>query len=358
VVEFIAVEVAVEGVEFVVVAEVVIPANDLLVVPVASGVRGVEVVVLDAGRSLAARVGGWQVAQDLFGDRADAALGNDVAGEGVAPVVGAIGATARFGGGVAAGVCGERVKDAHVVIRKVLAVAQVNGNGSDAGAGEGDDFLPAFETAEDEVLVLADGAAANAAKLVLLVVAFFGSSYVVAEIVGVEHRVAEVVVDIAVPVVRAAADDGVHDSARLVAVARIVDGSHGAELLDGVNAGGECPGTALIADGRSIQHENVVAIACAGAVEFVGIVDVPATGARKAAGAELFLCEDHPGSQVEQHVALAAVEGKFLYLDRVEDEAARSIARIDRFLFAYYSNFRADLTYGESKWQIQAGAYF
>ena len=355
--ELIAVELAEQGVEFVLVAEGVVPADDGLVVPVAAGIGGIEIVGGEARGALAGRIRRRQVGENARGHRADAALRNHIAGEGISPVRRAGAAAARFRGHAAAGARGQRIEDAHAVLGEVLAVAHIERNRVLPGAGEGDDFLPAFIADEDKVLVLTDGSAEDAAELVLLVVAFGGAGHIVAEVVGIQFGVAKVIVDVAVPVVAAPLDHGVDHAAGLVAVLRVVHGGHGAEFLNRIHAGGEIPLAASIADRGPVHHEDVVAVALARAIEFVTAVDVPSAGSGEARGAELLLAEDHARCQIEEHVTLPAVQRVLLSFDRVEHQALIGVAGIDDVLLADDGDFLVHLADDQTDGQIHLLAH-
>ena len=83
------------------------------------------------------------------------------------------------------------------------------------------------------------------------------------------------------------------------------------------------------ADGGAVEAEAVGAHLAAAHGEVA--VDVPAASAGKAGGAELFLGEQNAGSQVHQHVNLAAVEGELAGHARVEVHAAGGVASLDEF---------------------------
>src|SRR5581483_10251301 len=143
--------------------------------------------------------------EDLLSDRADAALRNGVAGKRILPILRSIAAArAVLAGGGAADVTRQRIVNGHPAQREILAVADLHRDGRGLGR-ERYHFLQAFEAAEDEVLVLANGPARHAAELVPVVITLGGAELrlgvdgqVVLEEVRVENRVPPVIVDIAV----------------------------------------------------------------------------------------------------------------------------------------------------------------
>ena len=181
----------------------------------------------------------------------------------------------------------------------MLAIADIQRDRRHARAGERHDFLPSLETHEQEIFVLADGASEDAAKLVLVVPAFCQSGVIVGKVVGIQNTIAEIIVNVTVPVVCPTPNGGVDYAARLVAVGRIIGRGDGGKFLNRVDAGGKVPLAAIVADDSAVQRERVVAVAGARAVELVTGVHVPSTGARETGCSELLLREDHARSQAE-----------------------------------------------------------
>ena len=214
------------------------------------------------------------------------------------------------------------------------------------------DFLPAFETEEQKVLVLADRTADYAAELVLVVPALGLPGVIVGEVVGVQHAIAEIVVHIAVPIVGSAADRNIDHAASLMAIGSVVRRGNGGKLLLGVDAGGKIPLAAVVADDSTVHHEYVVAVSGARAVEFVAAVHVPSAGAGKTGRPKLLLRENHAWGQGEQHVALPAVQRQLLRLDRVEEQTPVRVGRIkDCLLPRNRHHFRGRLAHDQPNGQ-------
>ena len=97
---------------------------------------------------------------------------------------------------------------------------------------------PPLEVAEDEPLVFQDFGAHAAAVDVLDELRARGAGVVVEKVVGVEFRVAQVLKQVAVPVVGAAAGDQLHLRAGAAAVLRLSGARHHAKLTDRIGVVG------------------------------------------------------------------------------------------------------------------------
>src|ERR1039458_4781433 len=139
--------------------------------------------------------------------------------------------------------------------------------------GQFEEAVSAFRTAlahapqEDKVFVLADRAADYAAELVLVVPALGCSGIIIGEVVRIQDAIAEIVVNVAVPLVRSATDGGIDYATGLMAVGRVIRGGNGGKLLNRVDTGGKIPLAAVVADDSPVQHEHVVAVSGARTVE-------------------------------------------------------------------------------------------
>ena len=97
--------------------------------------------------------------------------------------------------------------------------------------------------------------------------------------------------------------------------------------------GANCQVLLFIADRGAVQHEDVVAVAGAGAVELVAVVDVPAARAARSREAPNCSCvKITPGVSEQQHVALAAVERILLGLLGSKTRPSIGVAGVDDFL--------------------------
>jgi len=164
---------------------------------------------------------------------------------------------------------------------------------------------------------------------------------------------AEVIVHVAVPGVGAALDDSVDHAAGLMADRSVEHGGLRLKFLNGVDAGGEVPLAAVIADRGAVQHEHVVAVAGARPVELIAGVDVPAAGTGEARRAELLLSKDHARSEGQQHVALSSIQRIFLGLKRIEHEAAIGVSGVENFLLSGDRDLGSGLTDGHLEVHIQ-----
>ena len=198
-----------------------------------------------------------------------------------------------------AGVRGQRIVDRSCcTCEKCWPSRRSSGTAVLAGAGERNHFLPAFIAAEEEVLVLADRTAEDAAELVLLVVALrrrrrscSGSCWRRARRCGSNRkcRRARRCVPPLITVLTTPPASWPYCASYTVVMAL---NSWTASTL---GANSQVLPSLLI--GGAVQHEDVVAVAAAGAVELVAVVHVPAARAGESAGAELLLREDHARGQ-------------------------------------------------------------
>ena len=171
-----------ESIQVIVLIDHVIPAEHGLVVKVFAGAVGVDEV-----RSEPGGVGRGIIRNNFLADGADAAGGNHVARKQVADVgTGAGTADVHF---ILAGAAGKGIGEGHVVFGKMLAVAQIHGR-SAGDHRERNALAKALEAEEDEIFVLANGAAEGSAELVGDVLAAGRADLIVLGIVGVEDRVA------------------------------------------------------------------------------------------------------------------------------------------------------------------------
>src|ERR1700722_15497935 len=286
-----------QHVELVALVEDVVPPADRLVVPIAALVVRVEGIVIQVTYPLSASVWAGNILQNVLRHRADSALGNHVAGERVAPVSGPVRTAAWLRSHVAAEVGGEGIVNRDAIIAPVRATAQIEGDGSRSRAGERNGFLVTLVTQEHEIVVLAHRAADGAAELVDFHAAFGLAGHVGLEVIRVEHTVAQIVVKRAVPDIRTRLDGGVYCAAGFMTQGGVISGSNSLELLDCIDAGGEVPLAAVIADDDSIHREYIVAIALPRPIELIFISDIPSARTGKAARAELLLAEDDAWSE-------------------------------------------------------------
>ena len=138
----------------------------------------------------------------------------------------------------------------------MLAVAQQIRR--DVCSGKPDPLDPAFEAGEQEVLVLANRAAINSAELVLVMFGLGLAGGVVLEIVGVENRVAEVVENVAMPLVISRLERGVDHAAAETAERRVVGVGHHLEFLHRLDIGRDMPSAAAGTDRRAIEQEQIL----------------------------------------------------------------------------------------------------
>ena len=312
-----------QAVEPVAVVEDVIPSPHGLVVAVAAQRVGPEIVVLQLSEVV---VGGGEQRQNVLPDRADPAGGNAVVRERIANVLHSAGTL--VGGGAEAG--GEGIEDADSEVGEVLAVADEGGRNA-GDQREGHDLAPAFLAEEEEVLVLADGAAGYPAELMLVVEAARLGAGVVLERVGVQDAVAPVVEDVAMPFFATGFERGVDGASAGTSELGVVGVGLHLEFLDSFDVGGDLP-TAEGADRSAVQEELVGA--GASAVDHVTAVGIPAARAGKAVGAELFLRKDYARGKRHQHVDLASVERVFLGLNGIEDGPAIGVGGLNNLLLA------------------------
>ena len=274
-----------------VVVEVVVDATVDLILIEAPG-AGVDVVV-DVGDGVGDRVGLGVILDDIAGDGVDHGLRNDVAGELIANEAGALGAGR------------EGIKDADegavgdAGVTEVTLALQVGGHGED-GIGEGA-LAEAFVAAEEEGLVLDDGAIDHGAELVAFEAAEGDAGAVAEEIVGVEFRVPEELEKAAMKAVGAGFVDHVDHAAIAAAEFGGVVRAHHLEFGDGFD--GREGGVAREAvDGRvggaDAIHEDVEH-GIAGAVD----AEAGAVGGADAAG--------DAGGEIEQGVDVAGIEREF-----------------------------------------------
>ena len=154
-----------------------------------------------------------------------------------------------------------------------------------------------------------------------------GADHIVLRMIGVENLIAHEVEQGSVQLVRAGLQLGIDATAAGAPEAGVVGVGHHLELLNGVDVGGELE-AAGEADGSTVEAEAIRAGFAAAHGEVA--VGVPAAGAGKAGGAELFLGEEDAGREVHEHVDLAAVEGEFAGHAGVEIHAAGGVAVLDQ----------------------------
>src|SRR5215469_9021397 len=130
-----------------------VPADHRLIVGVASQVAAGDVICRQSRA-----VFRWEEGEDLGSDGTDAVLGNNVTRERIAPVTGR---RTRLGSR-SAGMSRQRVIDRHSILAEMLPVADRHGRGA-GGYREWRDLPPTLETEENEIPVLANWAADNAA---------------------------------------------------------------------------------------------------------------------------------------------------------------------------------------------------
>src|SRR4051794_1328283 len=95
------------------------------------------------------------------------------------------------------------------------------------------------------------------------------------------------------PVIAAALERGVHYAAAEPSIRGIVGVGHDLEFLHSLDVGRELPRAVVIADGSSVQEEEI--LAGAGTVDLVGVIGVPSTCPRETSRPEGLLREDYSG---------------------------------------------------------------
>src|SRR5262245_22395680 len=97
--------------------------------------------------------------------------------------------------------------------------------------------------------------------------------------VSIENSVAPVFEDVTMPIFGAGSKGRVDHAAAKPAIGCVVRVGLYLEFLHRLDVRRKLPGAGTVADGGAIEQEQV--LACAGAVDLIGIVHVPAARARK-----------------------------------------------------------------------------
>ena len=264
------------------IVEDVIPTHDRLIVAVNAACVGD--VVVDLAKIVRRR----EVGKDLLADRADAALGNPVAGKWISD----IGAVARSDVDLGdAGMAGEWIEDVGRHSAKALSVTKVH-RGHIRHHRERHAFAPDLDAAEKEVLVLADRTTGGERYLIDIVLAAGLAGRIELRRVGVENTVANEFAGRKMETVCPSLDAGVHRAAAGASDRRVPGVRHHLELLHRVHIWRDVE-RACEADRRAVQGERRGAGLAAVHREIA--VHVPPARPRIARGAEFLLGEQNTG---------------------------------------------------------------